>query len=429
MSHAAHSAHAPGEPSRHPAMAHDNIHLPSGATSALSTGLIGLGVLGLVATAIAGFTVDAKHAMSAALIGVMGVTGVSLGALFFVMVFHLTNAGWSSTIRRQFENVMSMLPVCFALFAVFAAVELFSGGVVASWLNEQVTVSEGYFIQKKAPYLNLAFIVVRAIIFFAIWLTLARIMWTNSVNQDRTGDRWLTAKSRFHASWGMLAFALSAAFFSFDWLKAVADYRFFSTMWGVYFFAGAIFATIPTVVIILALLRRSGRLKDAVTDEHFHDLGKLMFGFTVFWAYIGFSQYFLIWYSNIPEETAFYVHRKSPPWDTLTMALVIGHFIVPWYLLLWRGARRSLMGLAGMAAYMIVMHILDLYWIVRPTVDLARTMTTTPNIAGGLWIDAAGIIGVVALYAGLLARKVGSGPLVPLHDPRLAQALKHKNYV
>ena len=265
----------------------------------------------------------------------------------------------------------------------------------------------------------------RVVFYALLWSYLVWKLWGYSTEQDRTGDKWLTNRARFTSSWGMLAFALSTAFASFDLLMSL-DWRFFSTMWGVYYFAGAAFSSVPVVVIVLALLRRAGKLKGAVGEEHLHDLAKLMFGFTVFWAYIAFSQYFLIWYRAIPEETSFFLARKTGGWESLSIFLCVGHFILPFYILLWRFVRRSFALLALMASWAILMEAVDIYWIVRPMVYAGQPDSVR---LGSIWLDVAGIGGVMLVFAGLLARRVASGPLVPLRDPRVNEALHHANYV
>ncbi len=418
-------SHAASHPSV--ALAPENITLAPSRVGPLSMGLLAGGAAGLAVTVFGGLG-NPQHAMGAALMGLIIILSLSLGSLFFVMAFHLTAAGWSVTIRRQLENMMMMLPVCFGFFAVFAGIEIFSGGILMSWLSPPVAEADAYLLHHKEAFLNTPWLIGRTLLYFGIWTYLARRMWNFSREQDRTGDKWLTNKARFHSSYGMLMFALSVAFFSFDWLKALADFRFFSTMWGVYFFAGSIFATVPALVIILALLKRAGVLKDAVNEEHLHDLGKFCFAFTVFWGYIAFSQYFLIWYSNIPEETAFYVARRNPPWEGLTIALCIGHFILPFFILLWRQVRRSATLLALVGVYMLAMHILDIYWIIRPAIAFVPG-SGHEQVMPTIWLDAAGVIGVVGIYAGLLARQITKSPLVPLNDPRMGEALAHKNYV
>jgi hypothetical protein len=187
------------------------------------------------------------------------------------------------------------------------------------------------------------------------------------------------------------------------------------------------------VVIVLGRLKGAGKLEGLVTEEHFHDLGKLMFAFTVFWAYIGFGQYFLIWYSNIPEETRYFLARKGGvdgigEWAPVATFLVIGHFVVPFFILLWHAVRRSATALTVMGVLAIFMQVVDIFWIVRPMVYAGAEFTDKVH-ADRLWIDAAGIIGVLALYGAFLVRRVASGPLVPLKDPRMPEALHHRNYV
>jgi hypothetical protein len=225
----------------------------------------------------------------------------------------------------------------------------------------------------------------------------------------------------------MLLFALSTAFASFDWLMSL-DFTFFSTMWGVYYFAGAAYSSVAVTAVILAMLRRSGKLEGAVTKEHFHDLGKLLFTFTVFWAYIGFSQYFLIWYSNIPEESAYYVIRNQNGWENTAFILSIGHFIAPFFILLIRRVKESTLGLAVMALWMLLMIALDLVWNIRPMVYAGAASAANPGPVGW-WLDAVGFVGPMAIFAGLLVRRVAAGPRVAIKDPRLVEALAHKNYV
>ncbi len=412
----------------HGAMSAGNVTL-SGGGNVLSGALIVLGLAGLAVTLAAGFmmTDGVKHALSAFHVGVMTVLALCLGSMFYVLVFHLTQAGWAVTIRRQFENVMSMvwLPAIFVLALILLEIGL-TKGQLFTWLNSSIAGDDYLFTGKKA-YLNPVFFVLRAVFYVMIWFFLARKLWGFSREQDLTGDKWLSNKARFNSAWGILIFALTTAFAAFDWLMGV-DYRFFSTMWGVYYFAGAAFSSVPLVVIILSLLRRSGKLNGVVTDEHIHDLAKLMFAFTVFWAYIGFSQYFLIWYSNIPEETSFYLARKSGGWEHLSMFLVLGHFVVPFFILLWRAVRRSYVLLSIMAGWAVLMEAADIFWIVRPMV-YAGVEHADKVHADRLWLDAAGLVGVLALFLGLLVRKIYSGPLVPLKDPRLPEALHHRNYI
>jgi hypothetical protein len=269
--------------------------------------------------------------------------------------------------------------------------------------------------------------VLRAIGYFFVWMLLSWLLWGYSKEQDATGDKWISNRMARMSTWGMLLFALATAFAAFDWMMSM-DYRFFSTIWGVYYFAGAAYSSLGLVVVILAMCRRAGKLKGLVTEEHFHDLAKLMFAFTVFWAYIAFSQYFLIWYANIPEETAFMLARKTGGWEHYSTLLVVGHFILPFFILLWRFVRRSMVLLAAIGVWMMAMHVMDIAWIVRPFVYGPAEFADKVRL-DRIWLDLAGIVGVLGIFLGLVVRNVFSGPLVATRDPRLPEALHHRNYV
>ncbi len=381
-----------------------------------------VGVIGIVVVAISYFAGnDSKqHALTSYHMGFLYALGLGLGALGLQMIFQQFNAGWSATVRRTAETIASMFPIIFLLFLPIAIIELVNKqGLIFSWMNPATHGDHIY--QEKAIWLNPTRWAVAALIYFAIWTFLGRKLYSLSRKQDETGDRWLTARARFISSFGLLAFALSTAFASFDWLMGM-DYHWFSTMFGVYFFAGSTVACLAVMCVILTSLRISGRLGKTFTEEHQHDLGKLLFAFTVFWAYVTFSQYFLIWYSNVPEETAFYNLRNDGDYKTIFQILCFGHFLLPFLLLLIRPLKRNPHTLRVVALWMIVMHAADLIYIARPIV---RGVAPGQN----LWVDIAGILGPTCLFLGCVVWKMSKGPLVPLKDPRLNELLAHKNYV
>jgi len=408
-----------------PAMSEDNVRLRPGALDAPSTTLVAVGIVGLAVTIAGGFVFNLKHALAAYEVGVVSVTAISLGAMFWIMIMHLVNSGWTGTVRRQFENIMMMLPVCIAMLAVIVVIEFVKGGVLLTWLG--IDPATDPLLEKKTWFLNPTFWIVRFVIYATVWMVLASTLWRNSTLQDETGDRFLSNKSRFTSAWGMMAFALTLAFFAFDFLMAM-DYRFFSTMWGVYYFANAALAAIAGTILVLCILRSMGRLTGLVTTEHTHDMGKLLFGFTVFWAYIAFSQYFLIWYSNIPEETAWYVNRQTGGWENLGGLIILGHFILPFLVLLLRDVKRSMVGVALVSVWILAFIVLDFVYAIRPMVYVRDMADAKPGPAGW-WLDLAGVVGVMGIWWGLLLRRVGLGPLVAVHDPRLMEALTHKNDV
>ena len=235
-----------------------------------------------------------------------------------------------------------------------------------------------------------------------------------SHEQDDTGDPKLTvAMNRFSAP-GMLVFALTLTFAGIDWFMTL-DPEWYSTMFGVYLFAGSVISIFAFLVLFYSRLTAAKLLRGAVNNEHFHDVGKLMFAFTVFWAYIGFSQYFLIWYANIPEETLFFMHRQQHGWGTVSIILVLGHFFFPFFLMLSRHAKRWNAPRSLGAAWILLMHYVDMYWLVMPNID--HHFTFLPFADLGCWFF---VIGVVMA---MMLKRFAESPLVPIRDPRLDRAL------
>lgn len=424
--------------SRFPQLRHENISLAAGA-GGKGRILIAAGVLAVAACALIGYVgpndIHARQALAAYHVGVMAVMAMCLGALFLMLVFHLTQAGWPSPFRRQLENIAGFLPVVYLMVWPTIIAEIAVGGRMFQWLTD-ARVGNALLNHKSFWFFANAeighgtipfptFFIIRAILYGLVWTYLVKRLTALSREQEVAPDAGPFMKARFTSAWGMLLFALTTAFAAFDWLMSL-DYKFFSTMWGVYYFAGAAFAGSALTALILAVLRGKGKLLGAVTDEHFHDLGKLMLSFTVFWAYISFSQYFLIWYSNIPEETAFYLYR-SDHWAGLGILLMFGHFIVPFLILLFRGVKRNPRILAAMAVWAIIIHILDIYWIVRPMVY--SHMPDAPHGPLVALVDVLGIVGVMAIFAGYLVIKIPSSTLIGIGDPYLPEGLEHKNYV
>lgn len=444
MTHVAanHPAHADGHDApaylNDPALRSENITLEPSRVGLAWKALVGLGLLGIVIAVLGAFVLQSDttsanaaitHVKGVLFIGVLSVLGFSLGSMFFIMINAVGGAGWHVTMKRLLEQaaLLIWLPVVGVL--LFALSEMISvgseTGIVSSWLNPTI-LEEEYFITKKFPYFEPVFVGLRLAFYVLVWVGMSRLIWSLSRKQERTGDRWLTNKLAFHSAWGLVVMALATAFFAFDWLKALTDYKFFSTMWGVYFFAGGLFVTFPAMALLLTYVRGKGKLQGLVTAEHHHDLSKYMFGFIVFWAYIAYSQYFLIWYSQIPEETTWFLYRKED-WTALSTFLIIGHFVIPFPLMLLRKVRRSALGFGAVSLWLIFMHVIDMYWIIRPSLGL--TLEDRVGAMQGLWVDIAGIGGVLALYTGVLLWRLTKAPLVNVMEPRMPEALKHRNYI
>ena len=412
-----------------PELQGENVRLPENTGASIRNGLAVVGVVGLALTALGAVVHSPSHALASFEVGVFTLLAICMGSLFFMLLFQALNAQWSVTMRRQIEHAAGLiwLPLLgmFAVLVIEILSSVFTGdGVLFQWLDKDHQGTP--LLDHKAGYLNIGFMLLRFAIYSGLWLFLARSIRSMSLEQDVTGDRMLTRAMRRRASWGLVVFALTIAFASFDFLMSL-DYRFFSTMWGVYFFAGSAMSALAVTTLSFSVLRMTGRLTGVVTDEHYHDLGKLLFTFGVcFWGYIGFSQYFLIWYANIPEETAFYVYRQQGGWQYLSMLLVVGHFAIPFLILISRKTKRNMLFASVMAAYMLLFQVLDMTWIIRPMAYIDAGSAAGP---GSWWIDVVANVGVLSLFASLLMRSIVSSPLIPMKEPRLLKALTHKNYV
>ena len=280
-------------------------------------------------------------------------------------------------------------------------------------------VAKDALLQAKSGYLNIPFFIFRAALFFGIWLWLSKVFYKKSTEQDISGNPDNTVKMQKYSTFGILLFALTVTFSGIDWVMSLTPH-WYSTMIGVYFFAGAAVVSLSVMSLIAIMLRKAGYLREVLTVEHFHDLGKLLYGFNVFWAYIAFSQYFLIWYANIPEETVFYIQHFAGTWQYVAAFLVIGHFAIPFVMFMSRHAKRNLTFHAGMMCWLIFMHIVDLYWFIMPNV-----------IPEGFHIGFepfACFAAIGGLYIGVLFTRMSKVALYPLQDPRLEEASHVQNF-
>lgn len=361
------------------------------------------------------------------LVSFCALLSMSLGCLFFVIVQHLTRAGWSVTVRRIAEIfAMCVLPM-FILFLPILLPLLAGDNSIYIW-NKAGWTDHGHgpieSLEKlKAAYLNQTFYAIRVIAYFAIWGLMAWFFYGNSLRQDRSGDPMLSRKMQRRATWIMILFAVTLVFSSFDFEMSLSP-LWFSTMFPVYFFSGAFMSGCSVILLTAALLQRSGRVTDEITTEHYHDLAKLMFAFVFFWGYIAFSQFLLIWYANIPEETFWFDYRINgwTGWTTWSLILLFGHLFIPFLAIMARTVRRNRTYMMFAAVYLLVMHWVDHFWLIMPE----STPDHTFNFS--FLIDVPLAIGMVGLYLTLFALIAGDRPLVARQDPRLGDALNYHNH-
>ncbi len=348
---------------------------------------------------------------------------ISLGCLFFVTVQHLTKAGWSVTVRRVAEIfAMCAFPMLVLFLPILIPVLLFGNDSLYEWVQPGYAGAGGEPIEKlKQSFLNPGFFGVRVAVYFLIWGMIGWNFFSKSLKQDNSGDPKLTLKMQRSSTWMMIVFAASIVFASFDLEMTLAP-LWFSTMFPVYFFAGGMMGGFATIILTCLLIQNSGRCTDEITVDHYHDLAKLMFAFVFFWGYIAFSQFMLIWYANIPEETVWFGYRFGEGWATVSIILLFGHLLIPFLGLMARTVRRSKKFLFYATIYILCMHWLDHYWLVMPQMNADHSFAFIPHVQ----IPCA--VGLIGLFIALWCFIAGEKSLVPLRDPRLGEALNFKNH-
>ncbi len=334
------------------------------------------------------------------------------GCFFWIIVHHVTDAEWSVVVRRQLENLAMLLP----LMAVFFIPVLLFRHHLYEWTN--IAPGHDPVLDSKRAYLNWDFFVVRSIFYFVFFTSAAFLFRRFSVQQDRDGNPAYTLKMRKLAFIALPLFGASLTFGAYDWLLGI-DYHWFSTMWGVYIFAGAAGSSMSLLVLVITALRKAGYLQETVTVEHYHIMGKWMLSFVVFWAYIGFSQYMLIWYANMPEETEYFIRRNTESWNALSLFLVIGRFFVPFAILLLRGPKKKPHRLCLIAGWIVFMQLVDIYIVILPALHGAGVLVS-------VW-DFMPLIGIGATLAFFYLRIVGKTSLFPVRDPRVLESLRTTN--
>ncbi len=384
---------------------------------------VGVGIA-LLAISVVGFLLDARQFYFSYLTGWSFLLTTAVGGLFFLFFQHLTRSAWSVTTRRINEALVWAFP----LLALLGIPILFGMHDLYHWTHAELydPSSPQYdeILAGKRAYLNTPFWIIRVVLYFALWTLLSYRLYTLSIRMDLEGAggdgdaKSIPAKLRSTSAWGLPLSAVATAFCSYDILMST-DPHWFSTIFGVYFFAGGILAAVSTIALVALLLQRAGgMLEGVVTREHYQDLGKYMFGFVVFWAYIAFSQYMLYWYGGIPEEIVWYQHRLEGPWAWHSAFLLLMHFVVPFFILLPRFTKRSIPVMSVMTVWLIGMHWFDIHWIVRPVQREAASFH---------WLDFTLGLGLALVFGGFLMYRLGRHALVPQKDPYLADSLHFEN--
>jgi hypothetical protein len=380
-----------------------------------------LAVVGLGVT-LAGATGDHKaRAMFSYLWAFEATVTIALGALGWVLIDHAVRAGWSAVLKRIAETTAVTLPVFALLFVPIAVLGFHE---LYPWTHEMDEI-----LQRKQWFLTPGFFFGRAALYLLIWAVFSWVLYSRSTKMDAMTDA--TARDSITKSlWalappGIALFALSQSFAAVDWVMSLQPH-WYSTIFGIYFFGASILAFNCFMVLVSMGLQNAGVLKKAITVEHFHDMGKYVYGWGVFWAYIAFSQFILIWYANIPEETEFYMVRVEGGWQYLSYLLPIGHFFGPFFFLLSRHVKRNRKALAFACCWMLGMHLVDMYWLIMPNFGLhGGGGHHEPHLAFS-YLDGTALVGMVGAFLAVFGFWLNKNKTVAINDPRLPESLAHE---
>jgi hypothetical protein len=386
-------------------------------TKALVVGLIGTGVALAGAFGLLGDKAAHKSALYAYLIAFVFWAGLALGSLVLLMIFHAFRAKWPVVVRRPLEAMAATLPL-FLLLAIPILVFL---GDIYSWVAPQAagifSEHELHILHQKHGYLNPTWFRIRTVFYLLFVSFIALRLFRLSTQQDTSGDPALTQKQRNLGTGALPLVALVLTFAAFDWLMSLNP-LWFSTIFGVYYFAGGFWSSIAMLIIVTTLARGKDLPGQYVSLEHMQNLGKLLFAFTCFWGYIAFSQMMLIWIANLPEETPFYIVRMQGEWAAVGIALIIGHFFVPFAFLLSRDLKRNPTQLSLVAGWALLMNLLDVFWLVMPTYK--------PNEATPHWSLLFAFVGLGGLATAFGLWKLRGQYTIPVRDPFLEVSLRYR---
>lgn len=347
-----------------------------------------------------------QRAWSSFLLINIGLLGMGLGAALFIAFQNVCGAHWAVAIRRVPEAMCGILPWA----AAGILLTLLAGKSLYPWTSDPPHGMKGIILDPT-------FVMVRAVVFLGLWLWLTRAIVNRSRLQDQTGDAELSASSKRLSALFLVVFGLTFWMACFDWVMSLEP-EWFSTMYGVYHFAGAFLGALAAITLLVIWLQHVGPLRDVLTHEHLHDLGKLLFGFSTFWMYIWFSEYMLIWYANFPEETGHFIRRHTGAWGPLFVANMCVTWLIPFFVLLPKSVKRSPSMLVKVSCLILVGRWLDLYLLIYPSTVGFESVTF------GIW-ELGIAVGAPGLFMLVFIRRFRSAAPVPVADPMLEASLHH----
>jgi hypothetical protein len=422
--------------STHAATAHAALS-PESTSSSGATKALGIGAVGIGLTLIGLFVSGGKIVAFSWLVGLTFWTAIAIGMLMLVMIHHILDASWSVVLRRQFEHGLAAFPWLALLFAPLVIVSWTgSHDLIWKWMNPDYVLASGHTVGhdplyvKKSAFLNLPMFTVMTGLCFIVWIWLSARLRKASFTQDADGDLKWTFMNRKTAAFGLALGAITLTLASIYWVKSL-DYHWFSTMFGVWFFANCVRGALSVGVLLLLWLYARGDLKGVLNTNHLHSVGMLVFAFTVFWAYITFSQYFLIWNANIPEETFWYnlreITKAGEPsqWKYVGMLLLFGHFLLPFLYLLSYKNKIVHSRIKPIVIWILLIILVDMIYNIAPAVKDYSTGEPKPFLSISLLWTVTSVVGVGGVFFWAYFKSFATTKLIPIRDPRIKECLTH----
>jgi hypothetical protein len=338
--------------------------------------------------------------------------GIPLGSLAVLMLHHLVGGAWGAVVRRVLESATRTLPLLVLLFVPL----LLGLHDLYSWARPEVVVNDA-LLQRKSSYLNIPFFVLRSAGYLAVWLAVSYLLNAWSLAQDRTAADPFERRLRLLSGPGLVVYVLTATFASVDWAMSLEPH-WFSTIYGILVIVGQLLATLAFAVLVTALLAETPPLSEVISPALFPDLGNLLLAFVMIWAYMAISQFLIIWAGNLPEEITWYIQRTQGGWEWVGLALVLFYFTLPFLLLLSRGVKQRARFLAWVAATILVMHAVDLFWLVVPAFQ--------PVGISLHWMDVVALLGMGGIWIAVFVWQLQGRALLPVHDPGLQGVASHE---
>ena len=365
---------------------------------ALIVGVVFLLLLGV------GAIINRPQFFHSYLVGYLFWAGIALGSLALLMLQHLTGGHWGLVIRRVLEAATRTLPLVAVLFLPI----IIGAHDIYPWTHDEEMSKTPALAQKARLYLNMPGFVGRAVLYFALWGTLAYLMNKWSWEQDRTAERRFTKRMRMLSGPGIMIFVLTVTFASVDWAMSLNP-EWFSTIYGLLFVGAWALSALAFAIAMMALVGRREPLARVVRPNHFQDLGKLMLAFVMLWAYFSFSQYLIVWSGNLPEEIQWYLPRVSGGWGAIALSVVIFHFALPFMLLLSASLKRDAGKLLILAIVILIIRQVDFFWMIAPE------FTHSFHVS---WMDVVAPIGIGGVWLAMFFWQLSKRPLVPINDPQ-----------